>query len=64
MKSILHLLFFQKLSLVRGYVAKPGQLTANQRFCYSDFVAVISPLSKGLGKKALGIVKIYLGSSF
>ena len=45
-----------------------GKLTANQRICYSDFisdfVAVISPQSEGLGKMALGIVKIYLGSPF
>ena len=40
------------------------KLTANQRFRYSDFVAVISSLSEGLGKMALGIVKIYLGSPF
>ena len=52
---------------------EPSQLTANklttnQRFCYSDFitnfVAVISSQSEGLGKMALGIVKIYLGSPF
>ena len=45
-----------------------NKLTANQRFCYSDFVtdfvAVISPQNEGLGKMALGIVKIYLGSPF
>ena len=42
--------------------------TANQWFRYSDlvthFVAVISSQSEGLGKMALGIVKIYLGSLF
>ena len=45
-----------------------NKLTANQRFCYSDFVTdfvvVISSRSEGLGKMALGIVKIYLGSPF
>ena len=45
-----------------------NKLTANQRFCYSDFVtdfaAVISSQSEGLGMMALGIVKIYLGSPF
>ena len=30
----------------------------------TDFIAVISPQSEGLGKMALGIVKIYLGSPF
>ena len=30
----------------------------------TDFVAVISSQSEGLGKMALGIVKIYLGSQF
>ena len=30
----------------------------------TDFVAVISSRSEGLGKMALGIVKIYLGSPF
>ena len=30
----------------------------------TDFVAVISSQSEGLGKMALGIVKIYLGSPF
>ena len=30
----------------------------------TDFVAVISSLSEGLGKMALGIAKIYLGSPF
>ena len=30
----------------------------------TDFVAVISSKSEGLGKMALGIVKIYLGSPF
>ena len=44
------------------------KLTANQRFRYSDFVtdfvAVISSQSEGLGKMALGIVKMYLGSPF
>ena len=29
----------------------------------TDFVAVISSPSEGLGKMALGIVKIYLGST-
>ena len=43
---------------------EPSQLTAKQRFRYSDFVAVISSLSEGLGKMALGIVKIHLGSPF
>ena len=45
-----------------------NKLTANQRFCYSDFVtdfaAVISSQSEGLGKMALGIVQMYLGSPF
>ena len=45
-----------------------NKLTAKQRFHYSgfvtDFVAVISSQSEGLGKMALGIVKIYLGSPF
>ena len=44
------------------------KLTANLWFRYSDlvthFVAVISSQSEGLGKMALGIVKIYLGSPF
>ena len=40
------------------------QLTAKQRFRYSGFVAGISSQSEGLGKMALGIVKIYLGSPF
>ena len=44
--------------------SEPSQLTANQRFRYIDFVAVISSQSEGLGKMALGIVKIYLGSFF
>ena len=43
-----------------------NKLTAKQRFRYSDFVtdfvAVISSQSEGLGKMALGIAKIYLGS--
>ena len=43
---------------------EPSQLTAKQRFRYSDFVAVISSQSEGLGKMALGIVKIYLGLPF
>ena len=30
----------------------------------TDFVAVISSQSEGLGKMALGIVRIYLGSPF
>ena len=30
----------------------------------TDFVTVISSQSEGLGKMALGIVKIYLGSPF
>ena len=30
----------------------------------TDFVAVISSLSEGLGKMALGIAEIYLGSPF
>ena len=45
-----------------------NKLTARRRFRYSgfvtDFVAVISSQSEGLGKMALGIVKIYLGSPF
>ena len=45
-----------------------NKLTGNQQFCYSDFVtdfaAVISSRSEGLGKMALGIVTIYLGSPF
>ena len=45
-----------------------NKLTAKQRFRYSDlvtdFVAVISSQSEGLGKMALGIVKIYLVSLF
>ena len=45
-----------------------NKLTAKQRFRCSDFVAdfvaVISSLSEGLNKMALGIVKIYLGSPF
>ena len=45
-----------------------NKLTANQWFRYSDlvthFVAVISSQSEGLGKMALGIVKIYLGAPF
>ena len=45
-----------------------NKLTAKRRFRYSgfvtDFVAVISSQSEGLGKMALGIVKIYLGSPF
>ena len=44
------------------------KLTAKQRVCYSDFitdfVAVILSQSEGLGKIALGIVKIYSGSPF
>ena len=44
------------------------KLTAKRRFCYSgfvtDFVAVISSQSEGLGKIALGIVNLYLGSPF
>ena len=45
-----------------------NKLTANLWFRYSDlvthFVAVVSSQSEGLGKMALGIVKIYLGSPF
>ena len=45
-----------------------NKLIAKRRFCYSnfvtDFVAVISSQSEGLGKMALGILKIYLGSPF
>ena len=45
-----------------------NNLTAKRRFCYSgfvtDFVTVILSQSEGLGKMALGIVKIYLGSPF
>ena len=45
-----------------------NKLTVKQRFRCSDFVtdfvAVISSLSEGLGKMALGIAKIYLGSPF
>ena len=44
------------------------KLTAKQRFRCSDlvtdFVAVILSQSEGLGKMALGIVKIYFGSPF
>ena len=44
------------------------KLTAKRRFRYSgfvtDFVAVISLQSESLGKMALGIVKLYLGSPF
>ena len=44
------------------------KLITNRRFHYSDFaanfVAVISSQSEGLGKMALMIVKIYLGSPF
>ena len=46
------------------YIPEPSQLTAKQRFCYSDFVGVILSQSEGLGKMALEIVKIYLGSPF
>ena len=47
---------------------EPSQLTAKQRISLhdfvTDFVAVISSQSEGLGKMALGIVKVYLGSQF
>ena len=62
--EIVNWLFFILICLGK----KPSQLTANQRFRYSDlvadFVAVISSQSEGLGKVALGIVKTYLGLSF
>ena len=62
-------------TIIAGFVSwshkthcEPSQLTANQRFRYSDFVTdfveVISSQSEGLGKMAPGIVKIYLGSPF
>ena len=35
------------------------KLTANQRFCHSDFVTVTSSQSEGLGKMALSIVKYF-----
>ena len=48
------------------YKLTTNKLTANQRFCHSDFitdfVTVISSQSEGLGKKmALGIVKYFYG---
>ena len=45
-----------------------NKLTVKRRFRYSgfvtDFVEVISSQSEGLGKMALGLVKIYLGLPF
>ena len=52
------------LQLLRAKSTDCDKLTANQRFCRSDFVDVISSQSEGLGKMAQGIVKIYLGSPF
>ena len=52
-----------KLQLHRSINYEPSQLTANQRFRYM-FLSLISSQSEGLGKMALGIVKIYLGSPF
>ena len=55
------------LLICRAVVScRPSQLTVKRRFRYSDFVtdflAVISSQSEGLGKMALGIV--YLGLPF
>ena len=53
---------------IRAKSTDRDKLTAKRRFRYSgfvtDFVALISSQSEGLGKMALGIVKIYLGSPF
>ena len=61
--------FFCKYNARNLVQNEPSQLTANkvtanQRFRYIDFIAVISSQSEGLGKMALGIVKIYLESPF
>ena len=57
------------LSICQAVVScRPSQLTAKRWFRYSgfvtDFLAVISSQSEDLGKMALGIVKVYLGSPF
>ena len=61
----------QAPNVVCGLPAKStdrDKLTTKRPFRYSgfvtDFVAVISSQSEGLGKMALGIVKIHLGSPF
>ena len=59
--------FFQAKSIDRDKLTA-NKLTAKRRFRYSgfvtNFVVVISSQIEGLGKMALGIVKIYLGSPF
>ena len=53
--------FFMRCLCGVAQPCEPSQLIANQRFCHSDFVIVISSLSEGLGKMAQGIEsKIFL----
>ena len=57
-----------KAEFLRAKSTDRDKLTAKRQFCYrdfvTDFVAVILSQSEGLGKMALGIVEIYLGSPF